>query len=249
MFYPERITKIKKTDKVLEIGPGSLPHSRSDVFLDIYENEDENITKLQRGNAEKLELNKPVIYYDGKIFPFKDNEFDYVICSHVVEHVPLENIALFLSELQRVAPNGYIEFPNIFYEMLCWTEVHVSLMNYRNNKILFFDKNKFKSNYVHKAFREIYYGYENFYNINVLQFQELYFEGFEWKKGQLNYQIVENMDELFTEKDFLRFQNYLESYKQTYSSRLKRYKSSSAKSIFTKKIISEIQRFCNKIYN
>jgi ubiquinone/menaquinone biosynthesis C-methylase UbiE len=41
--------------------------------------------------------------------PFKDKEFDYIIASHVVEHV--EDISYFLNELSRVGKRGYIEVP------------------------------------------------------------------------------------------------------------------------------------------
>ena len=41
--------------------------------------------------------------------PFKDKEFDYIIASHVVEHV--EDISYFLNELSRVGRRGYIEIP------------------------------------------------------------------------------------------------------------------------------------------
>jgi len=41
--------------------------------------------------------------------PFDDNQYDLVICSHVLEHVP--NISQFLSELLRVGRLVYIEVP------------------------------------------------------------------------------------------------------------------------------------------
>tara|TARA_B100000029_G_scaffold474766_1_gene517418 strand:+ start:219 stop:860 length:642 start_codon:yes stop_codon:yes gene_type:complete len=41
--------------------------------------------------------------------PFKDKEFDYVILSHVLEHVP--NLLEFVSEIERIAKAGYIELP------------------------------------------------------------------------------------------------------------------------------------------
>ena len=41
--------------------------------------------------------------------PFKDNEFDYIIASHVAEHV--EDISFFFNELSRVGKKGYIEVP------------------------------------------------------------------------------------------------------------------------------------------
>ena len=45
-----------------------------------------------------------------KKLPFKDKEFDFVIASHVVEHV--EDISYFLNELSRVGKKGYIEVPS-----------------------------------------------------------------------------------------------------------------------------------------
>ena len=41
--------------------------------------------------------------------PFKDKEFDYVILSHVLEHVP--NLLEFVSEIERISKAGYIELP------------------------------------------------------------------------------------------------------------------------------------------
>ena len=100
MFYPEKIKNIATIDKVLEVGPGGTSHPRADVFLEkTFATEGE--WKLQRGYADKLETNKKTVYYDGGKFPFADNEFDYVICSHVIEHI--EDVEFFLSELFRVA--------------------------------------------------------------------------------------------------------------------------------------------------
>ena len=44
-----------------------------------------------------------------KILPFKDKEFDFVIASHVIEHV--ENVENFIGEIERVSKQGYIELP------------------------------------------------------------------------------------------------------------------------------------------
>jgi hypothetical protein len=83
MFYPEKICNIKYTDRVLEIGPGATPHARSDEFLElIFENEADRIA--QSGHIGILKSEKPIHYYDGGKFPFDDNSFDYIICSHVL---------------------------------------------------------------------------------------------------------------------------------------------------------------------
>jgi SAM-dependent methyltransferase len=92
---------IKPEDRVLEIGSGGTPHERADVFLE--KEFDEKEAQAQRGYAKKLKTNKPVVYYKGGRFPFEDNEFDYVICTHVLEHIPSDSLEYFVAELTRVA--------------------------------------------------------------------------------------------------------------------------------------------------
>jgi len=138
MFFPEKITKINVGDRVLEIGPGGNPFSRSDVFLDI--NHKSNEEKLaQYGSNSDVKYNKPLYYYDGGKIPFNDNDFNYVICSHVIEHV--ENIPNFITELIRIAPKGYLEFPSPYYEYLYNFSVHKNFIYYnREEKIIYFVK-------------------------------------------------------------------------------------------------------------
>ena len=51
-----------------------------------------------------------------KKLPFKDNEFDFVIASHVMEHVV--DIEFFIKELERVSKKGYIELPTMLEDNL-----------------------------------------------------------------------------------------------------------------------------------
>ncbi len=53
--------------------------------------------------------NKSFIKINDKKLPFKDKEFDFVIASHVAEHV--EDVSYFLNELSRIGKKGYIEVP------------------------------------------------------------------------------------------------------------------------------------------
>ena len=86
MFFPERIKSIKPDNYVLEIGPGGHPYPRSDILLEKRFGSFEE-AEAQRGYTPKLQTNKKIVYYDGGIFPFKDKEFNYVICSHVLKHI------------------------------------------------------------------------------------------------------------------------------------------------------------------
>ena len=53
--------------------------------------------------------NKKFIRIKEKKLPFKDNEFDFVITSHVIEHV--EDFQFFIKEIERISKKGYVELP------------------------------------------------------------------------------------------------------------------------------------------
>lgn len=106
----EKKLDIKPSDRVLEVGSGHDPYARSDVLCDKYvEDDTERGGELETGN-------RPFHKADIEDMPFEDNEFDFVIASHVVEHV--ENPSNAIEELQRVAKRGYIECPSYFGELI-----------------------------------------------------------------------------------------------------------------------------------
>lgn len=136
MFFAERIRHLGRGDRVLEIGPGRAPHPRADVLLE-YRFELEE-AKRQRGGAPELSTSKPVVLYDGGRFPFADGEFDYVICSHVIEHV--SDVPAFCAEMFRVGRHGYLEFPTIYYEYLYNFSVHLQLVHFAKGELRYLPK-------------------------------------------------------------------------------------------------------------
>ena len=210
MFFPEKIKSIKSSDKVLEIGPGSLPDKRSDIYLE--KNFSEQDSLKQRGLASRIKYNKPVVYYDNLPLPFKDNEFDYIICSHVLEHITPGDLNFFIDELMRVSSKGYIEFPNIFYELICFTDVHKWFMNFRNNEILFLKKDIFNTNYIHKSYQLMFYSKDNYMYNSFLRYKEFFFAGFEWS-NKIKYRIVDSFNELINEDDYINIKKYFLEFK------------------------------------
>lgn len=97
---------------VLDIGSGHNPHPRASVLVDKFLLDDYE----RAGAAIKLPTNTPFVIADACTLPFKDGAFDFIICSHVAEHV--ENVGAFCSELNRVARGGYLETPGKFAEVL-----------------------------------------------------------------------------------------------------------------------------------
>ena len=82
--------------KILDIGCGYKAHKNASVIADIQDFSD-------------FYKEKKFVQIQGKNLPFKDKEFDFVIASHVIEHV--EDFEFFVKELERISSKGYIELP------------------------------------------------------------------------------------------------------------------------------------------
>lgn len=177
MFFPHLIKSIQPGDRVLEIGPGSSPHPRSDAFLEMRFSTEKD-ARHQRADLGEFHTEKPIHYYDGGVFPFKTKEFDYVICSHVIEHV--DDVPGFLAEMFRVAHRGYVEYPTIHYDYLYNFDVHLNFVK-RNGEALLYLK---KADTPLGAFRPVqellYRSLQLGYSSLVDELRDVMFEGFEW---------------------------------------------------------------------
>jgi SAM-dependent methyltransferase len=178
MFFPERI-HFSPTDRVLEIGPGATPHPGSHVFLEKRFPDFEAFR--QRGGLPVVEFNKPVIYYDGDAFPFDDREFDYVICSHVLEHV--EDPEKFLQELVRVAPRGYIEFPTVYYEYLYNFREHLNLVLHKDGELLWMPKCETRLCEFDPIQQFLRATLESGHDDMIQTMKESFFQGLEWSES------------------------------------------------------------------
>ena len=67
-------------------------------------------------NFSEFYKDKEFVLIKNKDLPFKDNQFDFVYSSHVIEHV--DDISYFIKELQRISKQGYIELPSMLEDNL-----------------------------------------------------------------------------------------------------------------------------------
>ena len=85
---------------------------------------------------------KTFVKITEKKLPFKDKEFDFIIASHVIEHV--DDISYFLNELTRIGKKGYIEVPTRLEDNLVFENKKAHLWHLVfddvKNKIIFSDK-------------------------------------------------------------------------------------------------------------
>ena len=95
--YIQSLLSENKNWQILDIGCGYSANEYANTICDVQDlsdfYKDKNFVKLEKGRL-----------------PFEDKQFDFVIASHVMEHV--DNIKIFIDELERVSKKGYIELPS-----------------------------------------------------------------------------------------------------------------------------------------
>lgn len=95
------------SDKVLDIGSGHIPFPLATHLSDITFADN---TYGRGGVPFKHIEGKPVFECNVENLPFADKEFDFVYCSHVLEHT--QNPEKACQELMRIARKGFIETPS-----------------------------------------------------------------------------------------------------------------------------------------
>ena len=128
--FVEEYLSQKKDWKILDIGCGYTANKYSTHVADTQD-------------FSYLYKNKKFTHIKDKKLPFSDKEFNFVIASHVLEHV--DNIEFFIKELERVANCGYIEVPTRLEDNLVDVneKAHVWWINFDDiNNSLFITKRK-----------------------------------------------------------------------------------------------------------
>ena len=101
--YIDNLLQNNTTWNILDIGCGYNANKFAKVICDVQD-------------LSNHYQDKKFIRLTEKKLPFKDKEFDFVVASHVMEHV--EDIDFFIKELERVSKKGYIELPTMLEDNL-----------------------------------------------------------------------------------------------------------------------------------
>jgi ubiquinone/menaquinone biosynthesis C-methylase UbiE len=101
--YIDNLLQNNSTWNVLDIGCGYTASKFAKVICDVQD-------------LSNHYQDKKFIRLTEKKLPFKDKEFDFVVASHVMEHV--EDIVFFIKELERVSKKGYVELPTMLEDNL-----------------------------------------------------------------------------------------------------------------------------------
>lgn len=128
MWFP-----VRARGRVLDVGCGPSPHLQATVLADLYENYE------WQGRSHPIPTGgRPFVRCDVQQLPFRDRAFDFVICSHVLEHV--RDPAAACRELVRVGMRGYIECPRSWVEYAFSSEDHRWLVDYEARVLIFREK-------------------------------------------------------------------------------------------------------------
>lgn len=89
--------------QVLDVGSGGWPFKRATALADKY------VGSTTHRVEPIVRDNRPFYEVDLEKLSFDDKSYDFVFCSHVLEH--MDNPGTAMRELMRVGKRGYIEVP------------------------------------------------------------------------------------------------------------------------------------------
>ena len=115
-----KILKENQNWKVLDIGCGYTANENATVVSDVQD-------------LSNFYKDKQFVKITEKKLPFKDNEFDFVITSHVIEHV--DDFQFFISEIERISKKGYIELPTKLGDNLVFENSNDHLWMFEYNDV------------------------------------------------------------------------------------------------------------------
>jgi ubiquinone/menaquinone biosynthesis C-methylase UbiE len=99
----------------LDIGSGDNPFPLATVLLDQF------VERTAHRDAALVRDHRPLLLADVHCLPFPDKSFEYVYCSHLLEHV--NDPIVVCTEIMRVGRRGFIETPTYAKDILfAWAE-------------------------------------------------------------------------------------------------------------------------------
>ena len=164
--------------KVLDVGSGGYPFNFATHLADKY-------TEATSHRTEKVvKDDRPFFQVDIEDLPFKVNEYDFVFCSHVLEHLDCPGDAM--RELMRIGSSGYIEIPtrmsDIIFNFTFLENHHKWHGLILNNTVILTEwSDSERKKYSHQMFNAIHSEYENEMQSFFDENRKIFFHSFVWE--------------------------------------------------------------------
>ena len=130
--YIENLLSTKRDWKILDIGCGYSANNYATTICDVQD-------------LSNFYKDRNFVILENNDLPFDDNHFDFVISSHVMEHV--KDLDYFIKEIERISKRGYIELPTKLEDNLVFEnkKEHLWQMDFDdvNHKLLISKKIQF----------------------------------------------------------------------------------------------------------
>lgn len=132
---------------------------------------------------------RPLVIGDITALPFLHGSIDYIICSHVLEHMESSGqLEKALGELMRVGRRGYIETPSATFEKLIGAPYHHWYVTSQNGVIAFCRKTDYAEfAELMRVFLPLQRESRTFFRLLFENFDR-FFVGLEWE-GRIDYRI------------------------------------------------------------
>ena len=179
---------IKPGEKVLDVGSGGYPFPLATHLADLYE------TETSHRMEGLVQDSRPFTKCDIQELPFADKEFDFVYCSHLLEHV--DDPAKVCKELMRVGKRGYIETPtktsDIMFNFLYLENHHKWHVEMLTNTLIFLPwRPEERKSTGTKYFKQQYFSrWDNPFQKLVIEHNHLFNNMFLWK-DRFNYSVFD----------------------------------------------------------
>lgn len=167
---------------IIDIGSGHKPHQTADILLEHLQGTNED-----RWNQNLL-IDRPIVIYNGSVFPFKNKSFTFCTCRHVLEHV--DNPDKFLKEIERIAKAGYIETPSEIAELIFTPYAKHKWIIFKNkDKIAIRKKTAENISKLGRLFDYLCENEKKFEDFFYWKRRKLFFVEYYWK-NKINFEIL-----------------------------------------------------------
>jgi hypothetical protein len=114
---------------VVDLGSGAFPNARADVLCD------RDLIDNRHRAGLRVVVDRPLVRGDAAALPFREGAIDFIIASHIAEHVADPDA--FCRELSRAACAGYVETPSPLADVLLHEDYHIWRVSGRGGVLTF----------------------------------------------------------------------------------------------------------------
>ena len=183
---------IKPDELVLDIGCGGWPFKRANHLADKFpEQTTHRVEALARDD-------RPFFEVDLERLPFAKLSYDFVFCSHVLEH--LDNPGQAIRELTRIGSRGYIEVPtrlsDVLFNFTRLPDHHRWHGMVQGDTLVLVEWNEWErhdlgNHYFNSLQSEYHNPFQDFFEHN----RELFFASYHWS-GSVDFLIIDKLGEI-----------------------------------------------------